>query len=187
MSSYWAGYSGAGLVLKENEFAAFLEKYKEKNPSMAESLKEALENEELGEYWFLKSKHAGEAVGGLQDMNDENIGKAMIFCELSDDCIDGLTFWPFYRPDGRMNVMEEKPDDEWEDQEMHHPMWESGECKCYVIWSEKDFTSPRVFERPAYGSYGEFVQEFKDSMEAYLPEDFDWNAHLGYMSYACYA
>lgn len=188
MSSYWAGYSGTGLVLKEDEFEKFLEKYKEKNPSMAESLEEAREDIPLEEYRFLKSAYAGEVIEDLQDTDDaETIRKTTEFCELTDDCIDGLAFWPFFRPDGRMNIMEQKPDGEWEDDEMHHPMWEAGECSCYVIWSERSFTSPKVFIRPAYNSYEDFVQEFKDAVGAYLPDDFDWNAHLGYMSYACYA
>ena len=32
-----------------------------------------------------------------------------------------------------------------------------------------------------------FVSEFKNKLEAFLPEDFDWDAHIGIYSYACYA
>lgn len=189
MSSYWAGYNGTGLILKQNEFDAFLEKYKEKNPTQADCVAEAIEDYPIDEVRFIMSTHAGEELPGLQEVDYQDCAdKVFDLTELCNDDIDGFTFWPFFRKDGRMNVAEEKPDGDWEDAEMYHPMWEGeGIDRCYVIFSMKDFTSPRVFERPAYSSYEEFVQEFKDQVEAYLPEDFDWNAHLGVISYACYA
>lgn len=192
MSSYWAGYSGTGLVLNRGEFTAFLSSYMEKNPVQAQDLEKHLEGDTVEEYGleeicFLKSVHAGEDIKDLQANEDKHQDKAMYFTELTDDNIEGCRLWPFFRPDGRMNVREEKPDGYWEEAASRNPMLEPEEGSCYVIWSERDFCSPAVFERPAYGSYEEFKQEFKDSMGAYLPEGFDWDAHLGYLSYACYA
>lgn len=194
MSSYWAGYAGTGLVLNQEEFSAFLEKYMEKNPVQAENLDEYLEGENLDvasldDICFLKSVNAGEEIRDLQDNAAEYADKVLYFSEMSNDNVEGFRFWPFYRHDGRMNVPIKRPEGGWEDAEYRNPMWESDDVghSCYVIWSAKDLTSPRVFEQPAYTSYEEFVQEFKDDLAAYLPDAFDWNAHLGYMSYACFA
>ncbi len=171
MSSYWAGYSGTGLMLNENEFLNFLEKYKEKNPSQAEYVDDCLVNYGLDEIKFIKSVDAGEVIPNLEETDsDKYDDKIICVTDLTDDNIDGLMFWPFYHSNGQMN----------EDFSMDIR-------SCYMIWSDKSFTSPRVFERPAYNSYEEFVQEFKDKVSAYLPENFDWDVHLGCISYACYA
>lgn len=198
MSSYWAGYSGAGLMLNRSEFSGFLEKYMDKNPMQAEDLEEYLTEEmdeevdeglipavecvDLDEICFLKSIHAGEKIPNLQKDAADHIGKVMYFCGLSEDNVEGVMMWPFRRPDGRKNVNVEQPDGTWEYAESH-----SKDSDCCILWSENEFCGPEVFDKPAYRSYEEFVQEFKDNLEAYLPEDFDWDAHLGFISYAAYA
>ncbi len=46
--------------------------------------------------------------------------------------------------------------------------------------------SVKAFDEKPYASYQDFVQEFRDKVGSYLPEDFDWNVHLGYLSYAAW-
>lgn len=187
MSSYWAGYAGTGLVFKQSEFDEMLKVYMEKN----EGEREAVENIEDGgiidELAFIKSVHAGESMPGLQDDTEKYRDKITHICELTDDNVDGFTFWPFYNPDGKMNVNRELENGDWESAKRYHPIWESGADRCYVSWSKKDMTGPRAFDEKPYESYEAFVNEFKEKWAAYLPEDFNWDAHLGYMSYACYA
>ena len=58
--SYWAGYSGQGLCLNEDEFYAFLENYKEKVPKTDSSIPKIEDFEEgeedVSEIDFLSSK-----------------------------------------------------------------------------------------------------------------------------------
>lgn len=187
MSSYWAGYSGTGLVLNQSEFNSMLKAYKDKNPEQAANIDEVMENGSIYDFDFIRSIYAGEPISDLEDSEGKCTGKLTDVCELSDDNVDGVTFWPFYRPDGRMNVNYEKEDGSWDTAIYSHPIWASKDEACYVFWSDKDMSSPRAFEQKPYESYDAFVKEFKDKLAAYLPEDFDWNAHLGYLSYACYA
>lgn len=186
MSSYWAGYSGTGLVLTESEFNAMLEVYKEKNPEHAD-IDEHLDDYGFDETPFIKSEFAGVVIRGLYEDTAQHACMLTYLCELRDDDVDGLTFWPFYNPDGRININEQKENGDWKCAEYTHPIWESKASECYVCWSDKDMCSVKAFDQKPYESYDAFVQEFKNKFGAYLPEDFDWNAHLGYMSYACYA
>lgn len=186
MSSYWAGYAGTGLILTEPEFSAMLEVYMEKNPNERETI-ENMEDCMVDEIGFIKSIYAGSSMPGLQDKLDEYADKVVYICELTDDNVDGLTFWPFYNPDGRMNVAVKGEDGCWGSPKYSHPIWDSKADRCYVCWSKKDMSSPRAFEEKPYESYDAFVAEFASEWAAYLPDNFDWNVHLGYMSYACYA
>ncbi len=186
MSSYWAGYSGTGLVLSSSEFDAMLAKYKEKNPDQAKAVDEAVENGEVNCTAFIRSIYAGKSIPDLQETEDDGYAKkVMYFNELTDDIVEGFTIWPFYRQEDMMNVSRKRPDGTWEEAQYHNPMW--NESSCYVCWSDKDMTSPKVFEERPYPSYAAFVDEFLDKMRVYLPEDFDWNAHLGRITYACFA
>ncbi len=187
MSSYWAGYSGTGLVLNGKEFDKFLENYKERNPEQVENLDEVIEDKGMEEVKFIKSVQAGKHFENLQEDEEHDL-PVFYFTVMDNGSIDGFALWPFFRPDGRMNISEKKQDGSYEHPIMRHPMWEDDKDeRCYVLFSERDFTSPKVFMRPAYASYEEFKQEFILQVGGYLPEDFDWDAHLGYFSYACYA
>nr|WP_317439871.1 hypothetical protein [uncultured Enterocloster sp.] len=44
-----------------------------------------------------------------------------------------------------------------------------------------------TFNEKPYASYEALRQEFKDKLERYLPDDFDWDAHIGRFRYAAYA
>lgn len=188
MSSYWAGYSGTGLVLDSSELEDMLETYRDKNPAEADIIDDMIDEGDFNEIKFIKGIHAGEEMPGLQDdKNHDYDGKTASLYELSDDNASGVTFWPFYRPNGTMNLNEKLADGTWNEADYSHPAWSDKNNTCYICFSEKDMNSPKAFEETPYATYDAFVQEFKDKWAAYLPEDFDWNAHLGYLSYACYA
>lgn len=171
MSSYWAGYSGTGLVLTVPEFNKMLKQYKEKNPDQSEIIDTAIENGDLNETGFIMSA----------------TDKTFTVFELSDDDVAGVTFFPFYRSDGRENVTEKKEDGKWEYLESNYPIWDLNEDRCYFLFSDKDMNSVKAFDEKPYASYQDFVQEFKNKIGGYLPENFDWDAHLGNLTYAAYA
>lgn len=187
MSSYWTGYAITGLVLSSAEFNAMLEVYKKKNPEW-KNIEEVMEDYGIDCTRFIMSQYAGESMPGLQDDTDGRYDeKFTYFDELSNDNVDGATFWPFYKPDGSMNLNQMTEDGKWESALQSHPIWDSEADVCYVIESDEDMCSPQAFESKPYNSYQDFVQEFKNKIGGYLPEDFDWDAHLGYLAYAAYA
>lgn len=57
--------------------------------------------------------------------------------------------------------------------------------KWYVLPCGKPLDSyDSLFEKPAYGSYDELVQEFKDELGKYLPSTFEFETHIGKIMYA---
>lgn len=70
-------------------------------------------------------------------------------------------------------------------EDMHLVPYRKGEDQlydddCYVVFADREMS---LFKQ-AYSSYESLVQEFKDKMENYLPENFDWDSHIGCFSYA---
>ena len=131
--SYWAAYSGQGLILDSQEFNEFLEMYEKVAGKDDPAVKQ------LEEYV--------EGNIGVEEINFTKPGtkETFEFHTADDGCCEGFRLWP-YRIDG-MNCFDERP----------------------------------------YESYDAFVQEFKDKMAAYLWDSFDWDAHIGIYSYACFA
>lgn len=115
------------------------------------------------------------------DVSDEDISDIPFFTEdgrefrffyVGDDA-DGFNLIP-YHVDGKLNK-------DWDSNEAFYRK------NAYVLTAERPIDGPGCFENPAYASYGEFVEEFKDKLKGYLPNDFDWDAHIGIYSYAAYA
>ena len=52
--------------------------------------------------------------------------------------------------------------------------------------NDRDLDGPMSFVRKPYDSYEDFVDEFRRKMGQYLPEDFDWDAHIGRFNYSAY-
>lgn len=185
MSDYWAGGFGTGLYLSSDEFDNFVKTYKGKNPHDGAALDVAIEYGGLGEFRFLRSDRISEPVPFLQESEDPDIiTMSFLFDELNGDNVSGLEIWPFYRKDGTMNVRV-AADGSRQDLESCRPM-DAMPDLCYVLWGEKDMCGPEAFDKKPYDSYGDFVKEFQDKLSAYLPEDFDWNAHIGNITFASY-
>lgn len=169
MSSYWCGYYGTALVLKADEYEAFLNRYAKENNINPEELNDELDTYGVREYQFKKSSRKNESL------EEENVFS--IIDILEDDC-DGMRLFPFF-----VNGKENTEENFGYDIVMH----ELQHYNLYVVFSDKNFHSPNVFKKPAYTSYNALLNEFKDKMKTYLPNDFDWDQHIGSFSYAAYA
>lgn len=159
MSSYWAAYHGQGLALTPEEFSVFLENYKTK--WAGNKALEKIEDLEEGEI-DLSDVNFITSAGQEFDM----------FC-VDDGSAEGFRLIP-YRVDG-------KPNDDWELTDFFPSN------NVYVLSADKTIDGMACFDKKAYDSYAEFLDEFKGKLAEYLPEDFDWDAHIGIYSYACYA
>lgn len=160
MSECWAAYYGDALVLNDQEFEEFCRVYAKTNNIEPDALFEKLS---VREFDFVQSK-VPDKTFHISDI-------------LSDDC-DGKCLIPFYWK-GRPNV----PDNN--NGYIKRFFWR--EHDCYAVFADHDRYSVTDFSKQAYPSYEDFVQEFKDKLEKYLPDHFDWDSHLGCFSYAAYA
>lgn len=158
MSSYWAAYYGTALVLSEEEYVSFLNSYAEHHDIAREKMEEDIAEEGLRNYPFVRSKPT-EA-----DVTFE------ITEILTDDC-DGMRLVPYRTAPG--------------DSDYKLLRWHN----CFVVFSDK-YPGSMLYHfsgEKAYESYDDLVTEFKDKLSAYLPEDFDWDTHIGVFDYAMYA
>lgn len=172
MSSYWGAVYGTALVLSEEEFSAFLEKYSQKNQISIESIVEKINEDlnDLSEYEFIRSTPYKKEPFNVTYVT-------------TDKC-DGMRLTPYW-VNGHPNVWNEE-----------HPEWHkdfiSKDLRAhnvYAIFTDKlTFKTMNLFgEAPAYSSYEDILTEFMDMLYSYMPEDFDWDAHIGAFHYAEYA
>lgn len=161
MSSYWAAYHGQGLVLSESEFSVFLENYKTKNKQDKKLIAKIRDFEKYGDEDI--SEIEFKAPGG---------NTFSLFCA-DDNCTEGFRLIPYH--------VNGKPNEDWDSNE------DLPSNNVYVLNADKAIDGMECFDKKAYESYEEFVNEFKGKLEPFLPSDFDWDAHIGIYSYACYA
>lgn len=165
MSSYWTGYHGVALVMEAGEFEEFKEKYK------------SIHQIDFDEEWSIDEY---KFVASNPDTNSFNIAGIL------DDCCEGAALSTFLGTDGKKNVFcfdEFEKDRNPYFRDIH--LWVSPTL--YVVFADKDMDGFDAFTEKPYVSYEELRQEFKNKLERYLPEDFDWDAHIGRLDYACYA
>lgn len=157
--SYWAGYGGQGLALDPSEFFGFLDNYA-KNCKDKKTLK-----------MIRLLKKAEIDVSEVTFLSSS--GKEFSFFCADEGCCEGFRLVP-YRMGGKKN-------DKWDANES------IPSNDVYVLDPDIPIDGMDCFDKKAYDSYEEFVMEFKDKVGACLPAGFNWDAHIGVYSYACYA
>lgn len=168
MSSFWTGYHGVALVMEEKDFEKFKEKYKSIHQI---DLDEEFDEDLLNEYEFLASNPDA---------------KAFEIVDVLDDCCEGAALSTFLGTDGKKNKY--FLDSLGKEKNLYFrdtQFWVSPTL--YVVFADKCMDGFDAFLEKPYASYEELRQEFKNKLERYLPEGFDWDAHIGNFRYACYA
>lgn len=177
MSSYYAAYFGSALVLREKEYSQMIKNYEAKVVTrLRKTLQEDFFNmrEDEGclirEYSFIRSNNMGEDPN---DVLESESSKTFGIIDISPDDCDGMYLLP-YLNNGKLH---------WE----HDTGIDLRSEKLYAIFSDFQLDSPLAFIAKPYESYDNFVDEFKEKLKEYLPDDFDWDSHIGCFSYSCYA
>lgn len=57
----------------------------------------------------------------------------------------------------------------------------------YIIYTDKSTRPQDLLRADGYKSTEEIVKEFKEKLAAYIPDDFDWESHIGFFQYAAFA
>lgn len=158
MSMYWTGYYGTALVLDRNEFQQFSERYCCNNNLDICDMEARIEDEGIREMGFFRS--VGDGCFSIVD--------------ISPDCCDGMVLTPYYLG-GTANKNGDIVD-----------YRKKGET-CYVIFTDYALDDVEALEKPPYASYQDLKLEFIRKLGLYLPEDFDWDRHIGRFRYAAFA
>lgn len=163
MSSYYAPCQTIALVLSEKEYCNLLESYIEKT---TDETKEIAEN-------LLNDTYEG-------DISEYKLNKHNPFTitpVITDEC-DGMTFTPLYvknTPNAGPNFHTPTV---WENRRTHN--W-------YLISVEKQITPIHFLFKQTYTTPKEIYDELQNKTKDYLPNDFDWDKHIGLFEYCQYA
>ena len=57
----------------------------------------------------------------------------------------------------------------------------------YIIYTDKSTRPQDLLRADGYKSTEEIVKEFNEKLAAYIPDDFDWESHIGFFQYAAFA
>lgn len=161
MSSYWGANYGDALVLSQSEFDDFCEKYAKKHGLIKSIL---FDEETIEEYPFVSSKEKNENFW---------------VTEINADNCDDMYLIPFVF-EGRPNVRNKETCQLIYSINLRHE-------NCYAIFAKHCRYGMNAFMNPPYDSYESMKQEFIDDLSEYLPENFDWDKHIGSFSYASYS
>lgn len=180
-------FDDSGLRLSKEEYSAFLEQYmcingfsrrdvvrifaETSNFDYEDDEVDTLYVEALNECGYKKSIFAGQSVSFTKN----DYFRIDVFTPADSDA---MSFAPYFRS-GKPNWPCYNANNRREYVDRDYFCEELSSEDCYIAFADRGFNDAYVFERKPYASYNEFVQEFKDKFEKYLPKNFDWNAHLG--------
>lgn len=178
MSQYWAGYHGLALVLDTNEFTLFLNNYRKLHTDDTTRALDEQTND--GENPLLDCtirEYPFQPCVGDKEFYVVNV--------LTEDN-DGMCFIPCHRPDGSTNeaVLDENG------KYVQSVIVENLRSQdSFVFFTDEDMTSGSYLDGKTkrYDSFQDVLTEFQNKMKDYLPEDFNWDSHIGDFSYACFA
>ncbi len=166
MSSYWAATHGIALVLSYEEMDEIIENYCKKYPYTELAQKKRDEEDFFSLY--------------EDDLFELENGIMFSVTDVNTDYADGMSFTPYKCPDGTFNTISRYKFGDY----INYSWRDHG---VYVLFSEYSMDSADAFVNPPYPTYEHLVQEFKNKLQELVSDDFNWDAHIGRLSYAAYA
>ena len=181
MSGYWSAASGTALILHKEEVSDFFTRYLletyRKNGVTDEDLD--FINSTISDYGsdfhFLRSTYRQsllEDFRSLESCVDERTAaehtKELFDCvEYCEEECSGGVLYPFKKPaSGKFVDVED------------------GSC---IIYTDKSTRPQDLLGNDGYKSTEEIVKEFKEKLAAYVPDNFDWESHIGFFQCAVFA
>lgn len=193
MSSYWSAMTGTGLLLSAKEYENLMLKYLQLN--FDPNADKAMINDYMetcsditGNESPLISASCYETMKGfyptfesffetIEKNTDDpaSITKNLIyFNRYNTDEYSGGIFYPIDTSDHEEFNGKKIP---------YHDVEDDSE----ILYTKFSTLPMDLLENKHYTSMNDIVNEFKDSVGAYLPDNFDWEKHIGYFMCAAYA
>lgn len=169
MSQRTFGSSEFGCLIQGKDVDYFIKKYIELNPSEFEDCEKPEDMRECMEEWlscnefFNRSSNAGNPVSETERREGGFYAQLM-----HDGCYyPSVCFLPI------------KEVDEYQEVDID-------ELPVVLVSADKGLTTKCVLRGDFYSTKEEIVEEFKDKLERYLPEDFDWEHAIADVDYAIF-
>lgn len=183
MSSYWGATYGVGLILNTKEYEDFIKQYEqicvpllnETETNEFESIK--TDDIPIDEIAFVKSETALEhkcTNKTIPNASDRATIRATRFymSHYTKDESEGL----FYLP---LNTWDETTP------ELMGRLWEDDDA--YIVWFNGPISLHHMISHETCVTESELTTNFYDSLVAYLPKNFDYEAHIAELSYCTFA
>lgn len=151
------------LILKGDEYEDMIERYLASIPELDVTKKNMIVNAARNYSWFLKSEHD---VTGWYDTDFRNIESDHLFgIEEFDEQFDNVHFVSFMT---KISAY-----------------YDTGDEPLYTLEAETNIKETGAFDEDSVSEYAALVDEFKQKLEHYLPDDFNWDTHIGVLTYSC--
>lgn len=184
MSSYWLACSGIALLLSKEETDNFFLNYLRKtyNPNATnddvKTLYDAIDDYSENEIYFLSYIRHKETMKVLTNLESTFGTQLETLQKLPKNSIFTISQ---YESDS--NVAAFYPLDENIQRETNYiTVYDD----CYAIWCNKSVLPHKILSGESYHAIDEIILEFKDKLLKYMPDDFNWKAHIGFFEYAVY-
>lgn len=174
MSQFWAGYQGWGLLLNETEFNTFLKTYCRETSQSLKTLTEMIDDDGVEECPFVSSVDADCFRQDIEDKKQIDYHDYSTFdlIFLSKNTVSDVRLFPFKDKNGKIKY--------------NPPVWYHDQ-DAYILFFRYDCSSANYFNGLRYDNYKQFINEFKKHLQHYLPKDFNWDAHVGNITYVEFA
>ena len=181
MSGYWSAASGTALILHKEEVSDFFTRYLletyRKNGVTDEDIDfiNSMISDYGSDFYFLSSAYRQsllEDFRSLESCVDERTAeehtKELFNCvEYCEEERSGGVLYPFKKP--AIGTFVDVED---------------GSC---IIYTDKSTRPQDLLGNDGYKSTEEIVKEFKEKLAAYVPDNFDWESHIGFFQCAVFA
>ena len=181
MSGYWSAAGGTALVFSKEEVSDFFTRYLletyRKNGVTDEDIDfiNSMISDYGSDFYFLGSAYRQsllEDFRSLESCVDERTAeehtKELFNCvEYCEEERSGGVLYPFKTP--ALGTFVDVED---------------GSC---IIYTDKSTRPQDLLGDDGYKSTEEIVKEFKEKLAAYVPDDFDWESHIGFFQCAVFA
>lgn len=179
MSSYWGTCTGTALLLSETEANDFIINY------LRKTYKPDATDDDVTKFYdktdvtltdinLLTSIRFKDTMKTLKTLEDTISTDEAILRTLPENSIFHIEFYDSDEYSGGL----------------FYPI--NKECvnidkDSLIVWCNKSTLPSNILSGNSYKSIDEIVLEFKDKLMHYLPKDFDWESHIGFIQYAIYA
>ena len=181
MSEYWSATSGTVLVFPKEEAMDFFTRY-----LLETYRKDGVTDEDIdfissmisdygSDFYFLRSAYRQSLLEDFRslescvnEMTAAEHTKELFDCvEYCEEKCSGGMLYPFKKP-ARGKFVDVKEGS-------------------YIIYTDKSTRPQDLLGDEGYKSTEEIVKEFKEKLAAYVPDDFDWESHIGFFQCASFA
>lgn len=181
MLEYWSATSGTALIISKEEVRDFFTRY-----LLETYRKDGVTDEDIDfinstisdygdDFYFLRSAYRQSLLEDFHSMEScvdertaaehtKELFNCVEYCE--EECSGGMLY-PFKKPaSGKFMDVEDGS---------------------YIIYTDKSTRPQDLLGDDGYKSIEEIVKEFKEKLAAYVPDNFDWESHIGFFQCATFA